>query len=122
MPTKEAELEDLLKSLFPLSGELHRFIRGLEGGREVVEALSAANTPLADVAHYAVIALQARGMICASFFINLLRARRKRMKDIAFVLEGWGLEIVLDADEDEVTQLMELIPEEYRFTRALSEK
>lgn len=89
MLSKEAKLEDLLKSLFPLPGELHRFIGRLDDGREIVEALPGPNTPLADVAHQTVIALQARGKIDVALFLVLAESRPGCRWKVGIVAQDW---------------------------------
>lgn len=89
MSTKEAQLEDLLRSLFPFAGDLRTFLVRLEGGRDVLDYIPGPDTPVADQAHRAVAALVARGMLSSSFFNELVGVRSGRGADIACVARSW---------------------------------
>ncbi len=89
MTTRDAQLEDLLRSLFPLPGELHRFLHRHEDGRDILESIPGPSAPINEFAHLAVVALGARGMLDEPFFAALVQARRRRAADIVPVASLW---------------------------------
>ena len=110
MSSREAQLADLLRSLFPLSGDLHRFLGRLDDGRDVLDSLPGPNTPVAELAHLVVVALDARGTVDEAFFTALVGQRPKKRDDVVKVATEWGVDALVPPGSSSASRLPAMDP------------
>lgn len=89
MVPRDAQLEDLLRELFPRQDELVRFLSRLEGGRDLVDSLPVANASLKMLAYEAVRALDGRGLLDGAFFSGLISMRPRCEGRLVPIAQQW---------------------------------
>lgn len=87
--SRQEHLASLFERLFVRAEELHRHLVGLDGGLDVLRVMPATSAPLADHALHAVLTLESRGMVDATFFHHLVAARPIREAEIVAVAGHW---------------------------------
>lgn len=88
--SKEASLEDLLRTLFSDEG-LRVFLSRLPQGTPICERLPVARVSMLELTHHAVMELERHGAIDRDLFEALVTSFSSRHTDIQLVAEAWSV-------------------------------